>query len=115
MNRIFYYRNKPAYHFDSKIIHIKDNIVLELMKFGLAVKLIYHLDGNKINMNYGGYFLRFAKWLIPLPFGLIMGKFSAYEEAIDERKFNMQVSLHHPVFGKIYQYKGIFQIEEANG
>jgi Domain of unknown function (DUF4166) len=113
MNRTFYYHNKPAYHFNSKIIHLKDNVVLELMKFGLAAKLIYRLDGNKIIMDYGGYALRLGRLIIPLPLGFIIGKFSACEEEIDKTKFNMAVYLEHPIFGKIYRYEGTFAMEEV--
>ncbi|WP_341763740.1 DUF4166 domain-containing protein [Candidatus Tisiphia endosymbiont of Beris chalybata] len=114
MNRTFHYHQKPAYHFNSKIIHIKDNVVLELMQFGMAAKLIYRLEANKIIMDYGGYFLQVGRWRMPLPLGWVIGKFSACETAIDDAKFSMVVSLQHPVFGKIYQYDGIFTIEEDN-
>ena len=78
MYRIFYYKNRPAYHFYSKMILIKDNIILELIRFRIAIKLLYHLENNKIIMDYGGYVLYLGKSLIPIPLHLIIGKFFTY-------------------------------------
>jgi hypothetical protein len=110
MCRTLYYSDKTPYHFRSRIMHIKDNIVIELMRFGFGSKLIYNVDKDKIIMNYGGYVLRLGKWLIPIPLSYLIGKFEAYEQAISEDTFNMEVKLVHPIFGKIFQYDGYFKI-----
>lgn len=114
MHRTFYYPDKKPYHFTSKVMHIKDNIVLEMMKFGFATKLIYTYDNNKITMDYGGYVLCIGKTLIPIPLGFLVGRFYAYEETISDDQFIMLVKLTHPLFGKIFQYDGYFKIANSD-
>ncbi|MCZ6901768.1 MAG: hypothetical protein O7C59_07000 [Rickettsia endosymbiont of Ixodes persulcatus] len=70
MHRIFYYKKRLAYHFYSKMILIKDNIIIKLTRFRIAIKLLYLLENNK--MDYGGYVLYLGKWLIPIPLQLIL-------------------------------------------
>lgn len=114
MRRTFYYPEKSPYHFTSKIIHAKDDIVIELMRLGFASRLIYKYDKNKITMDYGGYVFCIGKKQIPLPLGFLIGKFYAYEEAISDAEFVMLVKLTHPLFGKIFQYDGNFKIAGSN-
>ena len=114
MHRTFYYPDKSPYHFTSKVIHVKDNIVIELMRLRFASKLIYTLDKNKITMNYGGYVLCVGKRLIPIPLGFLIGKIYAYEEAVSDDQFIMLVTLTHPLLGRIFQYDGYFKISDPN-
>lgn len=110
MSRIFYYPDRPPYYFCSRIIHIKDNIVIELMRFGFASKLIYHFDKTKIIMDYGGYVICIGKRLVPIPLGFLIGRLYAFEEVVSNDEFAMQVKMVHPLFGTIFQYDGHFRI-----
>lgn len=110
MHRTFYYTNRPPYHFRAKVIHIENNIVLEVMRFGFASKLLYRFEKNTIFMDYGGYVLRVGKLTIPLPLGFLIGKFTAFEKAIDENRFSMQVKIDHFMFGTVFQYDGDFDV-----
>lgn len=114
MHRSFYYPNQSPYHFTSKVIHVKDNIVIELMRLGFASRLIYKHDHNKITMEYGGYVLCIGKKYISVPLAFLIGKFYAYEEAISDDQFRMLVKLTHPLFGRIFQYDGYFKIANYN-
>lgn len=89
-HRTFYFRDRAPYHFYSKVIHIRNNVVIERMKFGFSSKLIFKYENNRITTDYGGYALNIGKWLIPLPLGFFIGKFSAFEEARPDGKFDMQ-------------------------
>ncbi|AFB21170.1 DUF4166 domain-containing protein [Rickettsia canadensis] len=111
MHRIFYYKNRAAYHFYSKMILIKDNIILELIRFRIAIKLLYHLENNKIIMDYGRYVLYLGKSLIPIPLHLIIGKFFTYKEIENDKIFNIRVKMVHTLFSKIFEYTGKFKIE----
>ena len=110
MQRIFYYPDRAPHFFSTHIIHIKDNMVIESMKFRIVTTLLYYVDDNKIVMKYGGYAFYICKWLIPIPLGFIIGKFFAYEEAVDEETFKIQVRIIHPLFGRIWEYNGQFKI-----
>ncbi len=112
--RSFHYTNRKIHNFNAKIIYFKDNIVFEYMKFNLAAKLIYSFEPNKIIINYGGYFLRIGRLFVPLPLKWIIGEFVAYQEQIDETRFMMLLQLNHRIFGQIYQFEGIFNIEKLD-
>ena len=114
LRRSFYYKDRKIHNFNSKIIYLKDNIILECMKFNFTAKLIYSFQSDKIIINYGGYFLRIGKLLISLPLQWIIGEFYACQEQIDETKFMMSLQLRHRLFGQIYQFDGIFKIENAD-
>lgn len=114
MRRTFYYKDKAPYCFTSRVIHIKKNVAIELMRFGFASRLIYLLNENKIIMDYGGYVFRLGKWLIPIPISFLVGKFYSYEEANLEGSFTMEAKMVHPLFGRIFQYDGYFTIAESD-
>lgn len=114
MHRIFYYKNRPPYHFSSKMLPIKDNEIIELTRFRIGIKLLYRLENNKIIMDYGGYIFYLGKWSFPLPLHYIIGKFSAYEKAENDEIFNMQVNIVHTFFGKIFECTGKFKIDSSN-
>lgn len=114
MNRIFYYADNKPYQFSSKIMHIKNNSVAEEMRFGFATNLIFSFDNNRITMNYGGYLFCLGSKRLPLPFGFLIGKFYAFEEATADDEFAMLVTLTHPLFGKLFQYDGRFKITNTH-
>ena len=62
-------------------------------------------------MSYGGYVFRLGKHLIPISLGFILGKFYAVEIAESDEVFSMQVSIAHPIFGKIFQYDGKLSVK----
>ena len=112
--RAFHYTDRRIHNFNTKIIYHKDNIVLECMRFNFVAKLVYSSQPNKIIIDYGGYFLKIGGLLIPLPLKWIIGKFSAYQEQIDDAKFIMLLKLEHRLFGQVYQFRGTFNIEKVN-
>ncbi len=111
MHRRFYFDKNNPQHFCSKLVYVKDNIVMEVMKLGFATRLLYRLENNTIFMDHGGFGLQLGRYWLPLPLALLIGKVSAYEQAISAEKFNMQVRLDHFLFGTIFQYQGYFELK----
>lgn len=110
MKRTFNYLDKSPVYFSSGLLKYKSNVILELLRFRLATKLVYQYEKNKILMKDGGCVFRLGKWLIPIPLSIFVGKFSAFEEAISEDEFIMQVKMAHPWYGTLFQYDGKFRI-----
>lgn len=109
-NRVFMFRRARPYVFRSKMIQTRDNEVVELMRMGLGWKLAYRWDGNKVVLSHRGYVLKCFGHLIPLPLTLILGAGYAEEHAIDDNNFRMITYITHPWWGKIYEYKGHFEV-----
>ena len=108
LTRSFHFPNKKSYSFQSKMLPLYENVVLDIMHFGFCWKLKYYYEQNKIKLEHLGYGLKLCKYIIPLPITFILGKIEAYEYVIDEQKFGMYAHIKHPWFGILYSYQGEF-------
>ena len=109
-NRTFNFKNTKSYAFKSLMVQIKGNEVIEIMRFGLGWKMLYLWNGEKVVLKHRGYALRLFGYFIPLPLTLLIGKGYAEEIAVDDKTFDMITHITHPLWGKIYEYKGRFKI-----
>jgi hypothetical protein len=99
--------------FKSYLMHIKNNIMVEFMRFNVGWRIKFSVCGERVVMSHHGYVFRFFNWLIPLPVSLLLGKCNAVECPLSDDTFGMEMNLTHFLFGEIYQYKGVFRILEA--
>ncbi len=109
-NRTFNFRNTKPYVFRSRMMQIKDNEVIEVMRFGLGWKMLYLWDGDKVILQHKGYAMHVFGHFIPVPLTLLMGKGYAEEIPVDDETFDMMTHITHPWWGKIYEYKGRFKM-----
>jgi len=113
--RTFNFKHDTPYIFHSRMQHLKDNEVIEIMPFGLGWKILYRWDGKKVILDHNGYALRLFGYFIPLPLTFLIGKGYAEEIATDNKTFDMITHITHPWWGKIYEYKGRFKVIEKHG
>ncbi len=109
-NRTFHFSNRKPYVFHSRMLQVNQNEVVEIMKFGLAWRMKYSWDGTKVILAHKGYALSCLGHLIPLPLTFLMGKGYAEEYPVDDKTFEMITHITHPWWGKMYQYKGRFEV-----
>lgn len=114
LKRTFYFKNSKPYVFHSRMVQIKDDEVVEMMKFGIGWKMRCFWDGEKVVLQHCGYTLNLFGKFIPLPLTFLLGKAYAEETAIDDNTFDMLTHITHPWWGKIYEYKGRFTVQNAN-
>jgi Domain of unknown function (DUF4166) len=112
-NRTFHFPGKPPYRFKSKLAPFGGDKVVEFMRFGLGWRMRYHFDGKKARLDHAGYIWHLGNISIPLPFGLILGKAHAAEEAISDDEFVMCFDIVHPLFGKVFGYHGKFKVTQV--
>ncbi|MCD8497048.1 MAG: DUF4166 domain-containing protein [Alphaproteobacteria bacterium] len=108
--RRFHFKNAAPYEFRSRMVQIKGDEVVEIMRFGLGWKMRYGWDGSKVVLEHRGYVLRLCGNFIPIPLALFIGKGYAEETAVDENTFDMVTHITHPWWGKVYEYKGRFEV-----
>jgi len=110
-NRSFGFSGRKRYVFHSRMLQVKDNEVVEIMKFGLGWKMRYSWDGEKVVLAHRGYILQFFGHLIPLPLTVLLGSGNAVEYPVDDNTFDMEVNITHPWWGEMYGYKGRFEVQ----
>lgn len=111
-DRIFNFTQGKPYRFQSRMLQIEGDEVIEIMRFGLGWKLRYAWDGEKVILSHRGYALQLFGYLIPLPLTILMGAGYAVEHPIDDNTFDMETHITHPWWGRIYGYKGRFEVPE---
>ena len=109
-NRSFNFSNRKPYVFHSRMLQIRDNEVIEIMRFGLSWKMQYSWDGEKVVLVHKGYAIQLFGHLIPLPLTFLMGAGNATEYPVDDDTFDMEVNITHPWWGEMYGYKGRFKV-----
>ena len=109
-NRTFNFGGAKPYTFRSRMVQIRDNEVIEIMRFGLGWKMLYLWDGEKVVLQHRGYALRLFGHFIPVPLTLLMGEGYAEEIAVNDDTFDMITHIIHPWWGKVYEYKGRFKV-----
>ncbi len=112
-DRIFHFPKKGDVKFRSCMEHIKDNVLVEFMRFGVGWKLAYEWDGNKVILAHRGYVWRIFGVSIPVPLEWIIGKGYAEEIPISDDSFSMWTHSKHFLFGNTFGYAGKFKITEV--
>jgi predicted DCC family thiol-disulfide oxidoreductase YuxK len=110
--RIFNFTKRKPYHFQSCMIPIKGNELIERMRFGLCWRLRYLWEDEKVKLKHQGYALELFGHVIPLPLTFLLGAGNAEEIALDDDRFAMHVNITHPWWGNIYTYKGTFTVKK---
>lgn len=110
--RTFYFNSNRPYKFRSKMRQIKNNEVIEIMRFGIGWHFKCLWQNERVVLNHIGYKLKILGHLIPLPITWLMGSGHAEEKAIDDDNFEMFVEINHPWWGNIYSYKGTFKVTD---
>ena len=101
--------DKPV-RFNSYMMNIKDNIVVEFMRFNMGWRAKLSVVDDSVVMAHYGFVFRFFSILIPIPISLFLGRCDVVERPISDDTFSMEMSLTHFLLGEIYQYKGVFKI-----
>ena len=109
-NRVFNFRTRKPYHFKSRMIQTEGCEVIEIMRSRLGWRMNYLWEGERVKLKHKGYVIYLMGFFIPIPLTFFFGEGNAEETAVDDNTFDMVVTITHPLWGKIYQYKGRFVV-----
>lgn len=109
--RIFHFRGCKPYSFRSYMIQIAGNDVAEITGPCMGWRMRYGWENGKVVMRHNGYVLRLFGHYIRIPLELLIGEGYAEETPVDDNTFDMVMHLTHPKWGKIYEYRGRFEVE----
>ncbi len=111
-DRTFYVPEKNPCRFQSSMLPIKDNIVVEFIFMGIGWRTAYAVDGNKVMLKHSGYVMRLFGKLIPLPITFLLGQINVEKEALSDDEFSMRMTMSHMLFGE-YSYSGKLKIVDV--
>lgn len=109
-DRVFKFTEKNHYHFKSRMEHVRDNEVIEFVRFGLGMRLKVTAENGAIVFRDAGYIWRLFGMDIPVPVGLFFGNAYVEERPIDENNFRMKMTIEHRLFGVMFRYEGTFNL-----
>lgn len=107
--REFQFKNTKPYHFNSYMLQ-HGNEVIEIMRLGMVWRSSYVWEKDRVKLKHKGYAIRLFGLLIPLPLTWLLGEANAEEVPVDDTIFDMRVEMTHPLWGRIYEYKGRFEV-----
>ncbi|OUR88472.1 hypothetical protein A9Q81_23800 [Gammaproteobacteria bacterium 42_54_T18] len=110
-NRIFHFKSRRPYQFRSRMIQTEGNEVIEVMRFGIGWRMSYVWEDERVKLKHKGYVLCVFGIFIPVPLTFLMGEGYAEEVGVDDNTFDMSVSITHALWGKVYGYKGRFDVK----
>ncbi len=110
-NRMFHFKNGRPYQFRSRMIQTEGNEVIEVMRFGIGWRMSYVWEDERVKLKHKGYVLCVLGIFIPIPLTFLMGEGYAEEVEVDDNTFDMSVSITHALWGKVYGYKGRFEVK----
>lgn len=113
-DRIFHFPHRGDVNFRSRMEWIKDNELVEFMRFGVGWRVAYEWDGDKVILQHKGYVWRAFGVMIPIPMTLIIGEGRAEEKPVSDSEFSMWTHARHPLFGKTFGYAGGFRVTEVS-
>lgn len=109
-DRVFKFSDKNHYHFRSRMEHVRNNEVIEFVRFGVGMRLKVTAEKGAIVFRDAGYIWRIFGIDIPVPVGLFFGHAYVEEKPIDENNFRMKMILEHRLFGVMFRYQGEFNL-----
>ena len=104
--------NGRQVEFVSRLEHRSGDQVIEWTGSGIGWWSTFTFEEGRVVLSHLGYRVRLAGFEQSLPLTWLFGRPSAWEEAVSENEFRMEMSIDHPLLGRIYSYAGHFRIEE---
>lgn len=114
-----YYFSDGRFEFRSLMRIARNGDLIEQFPFGLGMKIKLGAEGENGDTLYfrdDGYFLRIGQryqWRAPLPRWLTVGRFTLAHKNIDRENFTVEITLDHPLFGRLFYQYGAFSESPA--
>lgn len=106
--RVFRFPKRAEFHFRSYMEPVANGEMIEFVRFGVGMRLAVTAEAGALVFRDKGYVWRIGSLLVPLPLGWLLGSAYIEERPISDTEFSMQMTLTHPWFGELFQYRGRF-------
>ncbi len=98
--------------FKSRLEPRNGNEAVEWTESGIGWHCAFFFEGGRVRLRHLGYRFKIGALELPLPMDWLFGRPSAWEEAVSETEFRMEMTIDHPIFGRIYSYSGQFKVTD---
>ena len=109
-DRVFRFEKRGAYYLRTRMIQIKANDIMEILNYGICWLATCSWINDKVVMRHKGYALKLMGHSVVLPITFLFGEVEGEETPIDDETFHTRVTIKHPWFGVVYEYKGLLKI-----
>jgi hypothetical protein len=75
-------------------------------RLGMNLKLL--VTRGALLFRDSNYFWAIARWRLPLPRWLTVGRFELLHRSLDEHRFQVIIRIAHPLFGTLFYQRGVF-------
>lgn len=99
--------------FVSRVEPDDDGAFVEWTGAGIGWRCRFSFDAGRVHLAHRGYMLRIGNMTLRAPLGWLVGRPAASESALNDTDFEMEMTIRHPLFGKLYAYSGEFRIAEV--
>ncbi len=111
---MFWYRTltfpgKPPVIFESRMEHIKDDEIIEYVRYGMGIRMKVSVKDSALIFNSIGYVWKLGRIKIPIPTWAILGNAAIIEKAISDDQFFIDFQIIHPLFGRTFAYSGVYR------
>lgn len=113
-HRTLDFPNKAPLIFASRMEHIKDDEIIEYVRYGMGIRMSMSVDDGALIFKSKGYVWKIGGISIPIPTWLILGEAKIIEKGTAVDKFYINFEMVHPLFGKTFSYSGHFYITDDN-
>lgn len=98
--------------FFSRMAPAGGNEMIEHTGIGIGWHCRFRFDGRRVLLEHLGYVANIFGRNVRLPLEYLLGKGSAWEEAVDDDTFAMYVEIRHFLLGRLYTYSSSFTVME---
>lgn len=91
--------NKKDY-FYSRMVYLKNNELIEIVKFGFGLRLKVSVENGNLVYRSNGHIWQCGSLRLTFPDWLVLGTATIIEIPVSEQQFRLEFSIKHPVLGK---------------
>ena len=107
--RTLTYPDSKKDYFYSQMVYLQDHELIETVRFGFGLRLKVSVENGDLVYRSNGHIWQYGKLRLTFPDWLVLGKATIIEHPISDQQFNLDFSIHHPLWGKCYWYHGAFK------
>lgn len=111
--RHFRFADGKEFSFKSCMMALPNGDMVDWLRSGIGWQTQYSYQDGKVLMTHRGYRFRLGRLNIRLPLEWLIGKTTAWEEAISDTQLRMRMEIRHPLWGLFYAYGGEFTLSEV--